>query len=76
MVDFWPHFLPIIYVNFIYYLLVIDSGSKNETIAWICEKDVKVLRKMKMVGFCSEQVIMFDFYRWNGVPKNRISLLD
>ncbi len=28
---------------------------------------------MKMIGFCSEPMIMFDFYRWNGVSKNRFS---
>ncbi len=48
-----------------------EFGVKNAPIPRIFEKDVKVLRKMKMIGFCSEQVIMFDFYRWNGVSKNR-----
>ena len=44
-----------------------EFGVKNAPKPRILEKDVKVLRKMKMIGFCSEPMIMFDFYRWNGV---------
>ena len=50
-------------------LLATEFGVNISPKPQIFEKDVKVLRKMKMIWFCSEPMIMFDFYRWNGLSK-------
>ena len=65
------HFLSNSWLNFICVLLAMEFGVNISPKPRIFEQDVKVLRKMKMIGFCSEPMMMFDFYRWNGLSKNR-----
>ncbi len=49
--------------NFIYVLLALESGIRNAPKPGIFEKDAMDLRKIKIIGFCSQPMIMFDFYR-------------